>query len=112
MAALRISGALLERLGEPGAVALSEALEAHETASTETAMTQCGERFERRLIEETSKLRLETAQLGGDMREGFATLRQGMVADRFELLRWAFAFWVGQLAAITAIVGLLLRATR
>jgi hypothetical protein len=32
-----------------------------------------------------------------------------MVADRFDLLKWAFACWVGQLAAVTAIVGLLLR---
>ena len=37
-------------------------------------MTQCAERFERRLVEETSKLRLETTQLRGEMREGFADL--------------------------------------
>lgn len=116
MAAVKISGALLERLGEPAAAALTEVLVAHGQASTEAAMTQCGERFERRLIEEASKLRLETTQLRGEMREGFADLRREMADTRremsdgrFELLKWAFAFWVGQLAAVSAIVGLLLR---
>ena len=116
-------------------------------------MSQCAERFERRLVEETSKLRVDLVQTQGDMRQGFAEvrgemhqgfaavrgemhqgfaevrgeMRQGFaevrgemrqgVADmgrdnathRFELLRWSFAFWVGQLAAVAAIVGLLLR---
>jgi hypothetical protein len=117
MSPARISGALLERLGESASAELNGVLDAHRSASTEAAMTQCGERFERRLIEETSKLRLETTQWRGEMREGFADLRRdmselraGLSSDRFELLKWAFAFWVGQLAAVSAIVGLLLRA--
>jgi hypothetical protein len=79
-------------------------------------MTQCGERFERRLVEETSKLRLETRQLRGEVREGFgelrremADVRREMAEGRFELLKWAFAFWVGQLAAVGGIVTVLLR---
>lgn len=50
--------------------------------------------FERRLGEETSKLRLEMAGL------------------KFDLLKWNFFFWVGQLAAMTAIMSLLLRGVR
>jgi len=76
-------------------------------------MIQCGERFERRLIEETSKLRLETSQLRGEMREGFAAvrgeMREGFAAERFELLKWAVALWIGQLAAVAGIVGALLK---
>jgi hypothetical protein len=109
MSPVRVSGALLEKLGEPASASLIELLDAQQRASTEAAMTQCGERFERRLIEETSKLRLETAGLRGDMREGFADLRRDIAAERFELLKWAIAFWVGQLAAVAAIVGALLR---
>jgi hypothetical protein len=116
MSPVRVSGALLERLGEPASAALNEMLDAQQRASTEAAMTQCGDRFERRLIEETSKLRLETTQLRGEMREGFADLRRdmadlraGISSDRFDLLKWAFAFWVGQLAAIAGIVFALLR---
>jgi hypothetical protein len=50
--------------------------------------------FERRLGQETSKLRLEMAAL------------------KFDLLKWNFLFWVGQLAAMTAIMSLLLRGVR
>ncbi|MCU1385948.1 MAG: hypothetical protein JWL71_4645 [Acidobacteria bacterium] len=116
MATARITGALLDALGEPAAAALTEVLNAHQRASTEAAMTQCGERFERRLVEETSSLRLELSQLRGDMRERFVELRREMMdarrdmaEGRFELLKWAFAFWVGQLAAVAGIVGVLLR---
>ena len=124
MSPVRISGAPLDRLGEPAAAELNGVLDAHRIASTEAAMTQCGERFERRLIEETSKLRLETSQLRADMREGFAAvrgemregfaaargeMREGLAAERFELLKWAVALWIGQLAAVAGIVTALLK---
>jgi hypothetical protein len=50
--------------------------------------------FERRLGEEMSKLRLEMAAL------------------KFDLLKWTFLFWIGQLAAITAILSVMLRGLR
>jgi hypothetical protein len=113
MSPARISGALPERLGEPAAAEPTGVLEAHRMASTEAAMTQCGERFERRLGEETSHLRLAISQLRGEMREGFAALRgemrEGFAAERFELLKWAVALWVGQLAAVAGIVTALLK---
>jgi hypothetical protein len=113
MSPARISGALLERLGEPAAAALREVLDEHEQASTEAAMIQCAERFERRLVEETSKLRVEIAHesssLRCEMREGFAALRGEIAASRFELLKWAFVFWVGQLVGVAGIIGLVLR---
>jgi hypothetical protein len=49
------------------------------------------ESFERRLAEEVSAVRLDISNL------------------RFELLKWSFLFWIGQLAAVTAIVSLLMR---
>ncbi len=52
------------------------------------------ESFERRLGTEMAKLRLEMAEL------------------RFELLKWSFLFWIGQLAAVTAILTLMLRGVR
>lgn len=83
-------------------------------------MTQCADRFERRLVEEMSKLRVDVAQMGGEthvdmaqvrgeMREGFAAVRGEMATNRFELLRWAFVFWVGQVIGVAGVVGLLLR---
>ena len=50
--------------------------------------------FERRLVEEMAKLRLDMADM------------------KFELVKWNFLFWVGQIAAMTAILSLLLRGLR
>ena len=75
-----------ERLGEPGAEGLLTMFaEAHKIAT---------ESFERRLAEETAKLRLDMADM------------------KFELVKWNFVFWIGQLAAMTAILSLMLRNVR
>jgi len=108
----------------------------HERAGN--LMPQEFEHFERRLVEESSKLRLEMAELRTDvrgelgairteiatalgaMRVDMATELGGMRADlagvraeiavnKFELLKWAFVFWVGQVVGVAGIVGLLLR---
>jgi hypothetical protein len=50
--------------------------------------------FERRLGEEMSELRLEMTSL------------------KFDLLKWTFLFWISQLAALTAILGVMLRDVR
>jgi len=69
---------------------------------SEAVLTAVGERFERRLIEEGAKFRIELTELG-------STLRREMARDRFELLKWMFVFWIGQLAAMSAIMSFLLR---
>ena len=61
------------------------------------------ERFERRLAEEISALRVE-------MHAGFASIRQEMAGQRVELLKWSLLFWVGQFAAFTAVLSFMLRA--
>ena len=120
MSPVRTPVALLEKLGASASAELNELLETQQRTSTEAVMSHCANRFERRLVEETSKLRVDMAQMRGEMREGFADvrgeMRQGfadvrrdIATSRFELLRWSFAFWVGQLAAVAAIVGLLPR---
>jgi hypothetical protein len=50
--------------------------------------------FDRRLAEEMSQLRLE------------------MAAMKVDLLKWNFLFWIGQLAAMTGILNLMLRGFR
>ena len=52
------------------------------------------ESFERRLGTEMGKLRLDVAGL------------------RFDLLKWSFLFWIGPVAAFTAILALMLRGVR
>jgi len=111
---VQVPVALEERLGHSGATALTQMLDESHRVCVETVMTHCAERFERRLVEETSRLRVELAQLGAEIRSetqtGFAALRAQMAADRVELLKWAFAFWVGQLVSVVGFVALLLRA--
>ena len=113
MSPFRITGALLEKLGEPAAAELHGILEARQRESREGVMTQCAERFERRLVEETSKLRVEMAQgfasVRQEMAQGFSSLRQEIADGRFDLLKWSFVFWIGQVVAIGGIVGVLLR---
>ncbi len=48
-------------------------------------------RFERRLVEETSRIRIDVAELKSD------------------LLKWSFVFWVGQVGAVAALLALMLR---
>jgi len=74
------------KLGDPGSDGLVMMFaDAHRIAT---------ESFERRLAEEMSKMRLEMAAL------------------KFDLLKWNFLFWIGQLAAFTAILSVMLRGLR
>jgi hypothetical protein len=102
MAPARITGALSARIGEPAAVELTQLLREQQREATEAMMTHCTERFERRLTEEVSLLRVAIT-------DGFSGIRREMSTDRVEMLKWAFAFWIGQVAAIGAIVALLTR---
>jgi hypothetical protein len=100
--ATRLPLALSVRLGLDGSKGLSDLLDAERRDWNEQMLSVAGERFERRLVEEASKLRVEMSALGSE-------LRQEIAKDRFELLKWMFLFWVSQLAAMSAIMSFLLR---
>ena len=57
------------------------------------------ERFERRLAEETGKLRVEMAH-------GFGSLRTEMVERNADLLKWILIFGVTQTATIVGLIRL------
>jgi hypothetical protein len=82
---------LAMRLGQDGARELVEVLGAEQRTWSEQVLTVVTERFERRLIDETAKLRVELAR------------------DRFEVVKWMFLFWLGQIAAMSAIMSFMLR---
>ena len=141
MAAVEVPVTLSERLGEPATAALIQMFENERHARTEVIVQQCTDRFERRLVEETSRLRGEVGELRADMAEfrseirgdvsqvrtefgqlrtGFSELRTDvrveisglrteMATQRFELLKWMFVFWVGQLVSVVGFVGLMFR---
>jgi len=61
------------------------------------------DRFERRLVEGMSALRLE-------MHQGFAALRQENATTRVDLLKWSFLFWVAQVATVAGLLAYMLPA--
>ena len=82
------------------------------------------ERFERRLTDEISSLRVEMhesiAALRVEMHDGLAvvrqefrqelaTIRHDMANLKADLLKWSFLFWIGQVATIAALLSFMLR---
>lgn len=60
------------------------------------------DRVEIRLTQETGALRRAC-------HAAFETLRADIAASKVEILRWSFRFWIGQVAATTALMSLMLR---
>jgi hypothetical protein len=104
--------ALQKRLGPDGMAGLGELFIDARKECTADVIGVVTDRFERRLTDETSKLRLDIAGLRQDMAAGFAALRQEMADLRFELLKWTFLFWVGQFFAVAGLVAVLIRFLR
>lgn len=162
---------LWERLGPEATGGLLEVFETARREWRDDVMAVCAERFERRLVEDTSKLhvamvqgdaalRHEMSQLGSGLRQEMSqldsslrhemsqlgsslrremwqlsstlhdemsqlgsslhremaqmgsSLRQEMSDGRFELLKWCFLFWMGQVVAVAGVMGLMLRMLR
>ena len=76
-------------------------------AWSEHVLSIAAERFERRLAQEIAGLEM---RLRKEMHEGFAAIRREMAEQRVEMLRWSFAFWIGQFAATAALLSFMLRA--
>jgi hypothetical protein len=94
--------ALRERLGHDATLDLIDLLETSNREWRDRVLSVVTERFERRLTEDISALRLE-------FHDGLAGLRGEMATTRVELLKWSFLFWVGQVAAIAGLLAFMLR---
>ena len=112
----RVPDALQDHLGPAATVGLIELLTDARKEWTAEVIGRVGDRFERRLTEEISKLRVEMTQGFAALRQettaGFAAVRQDLADQRFELLKWAFLFWVGQFFAVAGLVAVLIRFLR
>jgi hypothetical protein len=112
----RVPPGLRERLGDEAAAGLVQLFNERETKWTADVIGIVTDRFERRLTEETSALRVDMARefaaLRQEMAQGFAAVRQDMAHGQVELLKWAFLFWVGQLFAVASVMALVLRFVR
>ncbi len=90
MDTITVPAPVRERLGNPGSDGLLMMFaDAHRIAT---------ESFERRLAEELSKFRLEMVERIGDL--------------RFDLLKWSFLFWIGQVAVLISVLSWMLRGVR
>jgi hypothetical protein len=61
---------------------------------------------------EMGELRSELRQEVAKVRLDFANLRLDDAAARFELLKWSFVFWIGQVFAVAGVMALVLRLSR
>jgi hypothetical protein len=76
-------------------------------------LTTAAERFDSRLVSVEYNLRLEMTRIETGLHvaiaEGLATVRTDVGEVRADVLRWSFLFWIGQVAATVALVGIMLR---
>ena len=101
----QIPGPLETRLGPAATAGLLQVFDRAHRDLKEEVMTACTERFDRRLAEEISGLRVQIAQ-------SEATLRGDIASGRVEFIKWSFLFGVGQVIAVTGILTVLLRVLR
>ena len=93
METIDVPKALRDRLGEPATAGLVELLDDAKREWTADVIAVVGERFERRLVAETSGLRVEMAQgfasVRVEMAEGLASVRremaEGLASVRLEM---------------------------
>jgi regulation of enolase protein 1 (concanavalin A-like superfamily) len=102
MAGSRIPAALRTRIGDDATFGLIELLDTERKDWSEQVLSVAADKFERRLTEEISALRVE-------LHDGLASVRQELVTSRVETLRWSFFFWVGQVAAMAGLLAFMLR---
>jgi hypothetical protein len=91
----RIPAALRARLGDDGTFGLIETLETERKEVGEQVLATATDRFERRMAEEFARFRQDVVQ--------------ELSTTRLDMLKWSFVFWVGQVAAIAALLSFMLR---
>ena len=116
--------ALRERLGNEAMADLQTFVENAGRQAREEMLSVAGERFERRLADEAGALRTDMAKEFADVKVALAWTRADVNAElaltradfkaelastRAEVLKWSFLFWIGQVAAIGAVLAFLLR---
>ena len=104
-----MSVALRERIGGNATDELLDLFETTKTAWTEHVLTIAEARFERRLTEEISAMRVA---LTGELHRSLAEIRQEfgreLASVRVDLIRWSFVFWIGQVATFAALLAYML----
>ena len=95
-----VPAALRERLGQEATAGLLEFSQTTGRAWREDVLSVVTDRFERRLTEEISGLRV-------DMANGFASLRQEIAVTKVDLIKWSFVFWTGQVVVLGGLMAIM-----
>ena len=88
--AARVPAVLRAPLGDGATLGLIEFMEAERKTWSEEMLAAATDKCEARLTTELAALRRDVTQ--------------ELATTRTEMLRWSFVFWIGQVAAISAIV--------
>ena len=104
----RVPAALRARLGDDATFGLIEFFETERKDWSEQVLSVAADRFERRLTEEISGLRLGFREA---LHDGLSLVRQELATTRVEMLKWSFLFWVGQVAAMAGLLALMFKLT-
>jgi hypothetical protein len=91
----RIPAALRSRLEDDATFGLIELLETERKDWSEQVLSTAADRFGLRLAEELSTLRHQ--------------ITQELATTRVDMLKWSFVFWIGQVAAMAALLTFMLR---
>ena len=102
----RIPAALRGRLEDDATLGLVELLDSERKDWSDHVLTASADKFERRLSEEISALRVEVRD---GLHDGLLSVRQELATTRVETLKWSFLFWLGQVAAMAGLLGFMLR---
>jgi septal ring factor EnvC (AmiA/AmiB activator) len=116
---------LKPRLGEEEARSLLEFIEStveqravtkadlqQAIASLREEMRQLEGALREEIRQGDASLREEIRQIDASLREEIHTLRGEMYKMRADLIKWSFAFWVGNVAVLSGIMFALLRGAR
>jgi hypothetical protein len=97
----RIPAALRSHLDDDATFGLVELLDSERRDWSEHVLSMASDRFERRLAQELGLLRAEVSTA---LNDGLTAIRHETATARFEMLKWSFVFWIGQVAAIAGLL--------
>lgn len=120
MQANSVPAALKQRLGPDATSEFLHVLEVERQVWRDDVLSIAVERFERRLTETASGLRVQIAESETRLRQELSAMEVRIVREilsevagsRVELLKWSFVFWIGQVVAVSAVMAAMLRVAR
>ncbi|MBF0458618.1 MAG: DUF1640 domain-containing protein [Nitrospirae bacterium] len=125
MSVIAIPRSIRERLGDEASEDFASLINDIDLGARKDAIAIAEEKFERRLVEENGKLRIEMGKLNeriteenGKLRiemgklneritEETGKLRTDIASTKAEIIKWMFLFWIGQTVTMVAIIKLL-----